>query len=167
MSNATLVALSTRIKDLLAQRGISKTEFARGIGRSQPFVSQFLADPPKRGVSMEMLDPIARFLECETSDLFPSPGVPHLSPSEDESSLVTYFRNSHPHVRRVIATVLEAPEDTAASHISPDGYRIASAYERASDKDRHIVQAALGIVPAASPQAPPVDNALRPAVNGG
>lgn len=135
--------LGRRVNRLLTDRSASQAELARAIGRSQPFISQFLAG--KRGIAVELLGDIARFLECEVADLFPAAGDDsRVVPSATEATLIEHYRVAHPQVRQAITAILGVPTADAGA-VSPDSFRVAAAYQQANSKDRGIVDAALGI----------------------
>ena len=140
-----LSALSRRVNDLLQQRRRTQVELATAINRSQSFVSQFLSG--KRGIDIKLLGPIATFFECDVADLFPAQRDTTFTPSDHEHDLVIFFREAHPHIRQAIASLLTLPYDHTASQVSPEAFRVASAYQQATAKDRRIVEAALGLQP--------------------
>ncbi|MGE3404384.1 MAG: helix-turn-helix domain-containing protein [Vicinamibacterales bacterium] len=89
----------------------NRSEIARGIGLTQPQVSQFLNE--KRGISWEALDRLAPVLGVPREYLFVDP-LRAASLSAEDQALLAAYHQAYDRTRRAVATLLELPDATSS-----------------------------------------------------
>lgn len=128
--------LARRVKQLMSERGLNRSELARRVKLSQPQVSQFLNG--KRNLSLESLDALSVVLATPVYGLFSDPAVIGSSELEPEDAVVlTSYRAASDKVRRCVRSMLDIED-------RPDESLIADA----------LVRAARQIAGGASPDRP-------------
>jgi len=94
-----------RVQSLLRQRNLTQQELAKGIGRSQSLISQFLAG--RRKAKLDDLELMARFLSVPITDLIGTAQLPEtLSLTNDEKRFLLQFREADAKIRHSIVTIL-------------------------------------------------------------
>jgi transcriptional regulator with XRE-family HTH domain len=131
--------LAAQLRNLLQQRNWTQAELAKGIGKSQPLVSQVIKGT--RGISIDTLDAMSAFFSIPVAGLFADLSKPDSEPlalTPEERHLIEGFRRAHVKDRTAIRVLLDMP--AANANVDPQ-----TTTEELYERLANIAQAVQGL----------------------